>query len=71
MHDAERAHIGPRQGGFAGTDAELFEAYRKSYRDLSDIRVDVRSPDGTHTLGTNVSLEEAVNLLESFLTRSL
>ena len=67
MHNAERTHIGPRQGDFVGTDAELFEAYRKSYRDLHDIRVDVGSPDGSTILGRNVTLEEAVNLLESFL----
>jgi hypothetical protein len=67
MHNAERTHIGPRQGDFVGTDAELFEAYRKSYRDLHDIRVDVRSPDGSTILGRNVTLEEAVNLLETFL----
>jgi RHS repeat-associated protein len=70
MHNAERPHIGPRQGAFNGTDAELFEAYRKSYKDLTDIRVDVRSPDGSHTLGQNVDLIQAVDLLEAFLMRS-
>jgi hypothetical protein len=61
MHNAERDHIGPRQGDFNGTDKELFDAYRNSYTDLTDIRVDVRSPDGKTILGTNVTLEEAIN----------
>jgi hypothetical protein len=67
MHDAERAHVGPRQGDFLGNDAELFEAYRKSYRKLTDIRVDVKSPDGSVVFGKNVTLEHAVDLLEDFL----
>lgn len=67
MHNAEREHIGPRQGDFAGTDKELFDAYRKSYKDLNDIRVDVRSPDGSVILGRNVTLTEAVDLLEKYL----
>jgi hypothetical protein len=69
MHNAEREHIGPRQGDFPGTDKELFDAYRQSYKDLKDIRVDVKSPDGKTTLGTNVTLEEAINLIEKFLTK--
>jgi hypothetical protein len=69
MHHAERDHVGPRQGEFPGTDKELFEAYRRSYSGLTDIRVDVRSPDGTHVLGENVSLVEAVDLMEQFLTK--
>ncbi len=68
MHDAERAHIGPRQGDFKGTDNELFEAYRQSYKDLKDIRVDVKSPDGKSNLGTHVTLKEAVDLIEKHLS---
>lgn len=67
MHNAERAHIGPRQGSYSGTDMELFEAYRQSYKDLTDIRVNVRSPDGSQVLGRNVTLTEAVTLIERFL----
>jgi hypothetical protein len=69
MHNAEREHIGPRQGDFSGTDKELFDAYRKSNKDLSEIRVDVRSPDGKNVLSTNVTLGEAINLIENVLTK--
>ncbi len=69
MHEAERPYIGRRQGDFSGTDRELFDAYRKSYEDLGDIRVDVRSPDGKTTLGTNVSLVEAIDLIENYLSK--
>lgn len=67
LHNAEREVIGPRQGAFAGTDDELFDAYRRAYADLDDIRVDVRSPDGRHLLGENVSPVDAVNLIENWL----
>lgn len=45
LHEAEREFIGARQGDFEGTDEELFAAYKLAYKDLSDIRVDVKSPD--------------------------
>jgi hypothetical protein len=67
MHEAERGHVGPRQGSFPGTDDELFDAYRRSYSDLGDIRVDVRSPNGAFDLGTNVTPRQAVDLVESWL----
>ncbi|WP_337999368.1 RHS repeat-associated core domain-containing protein, partial [Morganella morganii] len=69
MHDAERDVIGPRQGDFAGTDKQLFDAYRKAYAKLDDIRVDVKSPNGTHTLGTDVTPVKAVDLIEEWLTK--
>lgn len=56
--------IGPRQGDFPGSDKELFDAYRKAYSELDDIRVDVKSPNGTHTLGTNVTPSQIVDLIE-------
>ena len=67
LHEAERNIIGPRQGDFIGTDTELFEAYRMAYRDLDDIKADVRSPDGSYVLGENVTPFEAVNLMENWL----
>ncbi|APC19413.1 type IV secretion protein Rhs (plasmid) [Pseudomonas frederiksbergensis] len=67
MHDAERSVIGPRQGDFKGTDDELFAAYRNAYKDLNDIKVDVRSPNGTHVLGENVTPVKAVDLVENWL----
>ena len=67
MHDAERAHVGPRQGAFQGTDDELFNSYRKAYEGLDDIRVDVRSPDGSRVLGTDVTPRQAVDLIENWL----
>ncbi|AZF40087.1 Rhs-family protein [Pseudomonas sp. R4-39-08] len=67
LHDAERGIIGPRQGDFAGTDKQLFSAYRKAYSKLDDIKVDVRSPNGTHNLGTNVTPKKAVTLIEKWL----
>jgi hypothetical protein len=67
MHQAEKPFLGKRQGAFEGTDRELFAAYRRSYRKLTDIRVDVRSPDGNTILGNNVSLVQGVNLIERFL----
>jgi RHS repeat-associated protein len=67
LHNAERPFVGPRQGPFPGTDSELFAAYRKAYQGLDDIRVDVRSPDGTHVLGNDVTPLQAVNLIEAWL----
>jgi hypothetical protein len=67
MHDSEREFVGPRQGDFGGTDGELFDAYRAAYKDLDDIRVDVKSPNGSHFLGKNVTLTESVDLIEKWL----
>ncbi len=67
LHHAERDVIGPRQGDFLGSDKELFDAYRKAYSKLDDIRVDVKSPNGTYTLGTNVTPSKAVDLIEVWL----
>ncbi|MEX6316162.1 MULTISPECIES: hypothetical protein [Gammaproteobacteria] len=36
---------------------------------MDDIRVDVKSPNGTHTLGTDVTPVKAVNLIEEWLTK--
>ena len=67
LHNAERKFVGPRQGAFGGTDDELFEAYRRAYSNLDDIRVDVRSPNGTYNLGEDVSPREAVDLIRKWL----
>jgi hypothetical protein len=67
MHDAERAYVGPHQGDFLGSDRELFDAYRNAYSKLDDIKVDVRSPNGTHILGENVTPVKAVDLIEEWL----
>ncbi|WP_420457101.1 RHS repeat-associated core domain-containing protein [Rubrivirga sp.] len=67
LHDAERAHVGPRQGDFVGSDDELFDAYRQAYSGLDDVRVDVKSPNGTHVLGTDVSPRESVDLIDDWL----
>ena len=63
----ERNYIGPRQGNFIGTDDELFDAYRNAYRELDDIKVDVKSPNGTFILGTDVTPYEAVDLIQTWL----
>ncbi|WP_231742671.1 polymorphic toxin-type HINT domain-containing protein [Polystyrenella longa] len=67
LHNAEREFIGPRQGEFNGTDDELLEAYRQAYRGLDDIRLDVRSPNGEHVLGLDVSPAEGVELIANWL----
>ena len=67
LHDAERDTIGPRQGDFPGSDKELFDAYRRAYSKLDDIKVDVKSPNGTYSLGTNVTPVKAVDLIEVWL----
>jgi hypothetical protein len=67
LHEAEREFVGPRQGDFDGTDEELFEAYRLAYQDLDDILVDVKSPDGTHNLGEDVTPKDAVDLIVTWL----
>ncbi|MFS1520354.1 RHS repeat-associated core domain-containing protein [Flavobacterium covae] len=67
LHNAERKHIGPRQGDFKGTDQELMDAYKKAYEGLDDIKVDVKSPDGTYNLGTDVTPKQGVELVESWL----
>lgn len=45
----------------------FFSAYRNAYKDLNDIRVDVRSPNGTHVLGENVMPLKPVDLIENWL----
>ena len=67
LHDAERDYVGPRQGDFIGTADELFDAYRNAYKGLDDIKVDVKSPNGTYILGTDVTPEQAVNLIQDWL----
>ena len=67
LHNAERPFVGPRQGPFLGTDDELFTAYRQAYQGLNDIRVDVRSPDATRLLGSDVSPLQAIDLIETWL----
>ncbi len=67
LHDVERNYEGPRQGDFFGTDDELFDAYRNAYRGLDDIKVDVKSPNGTYILGTDVTPYEAVGLIQTWL----
>jgi len=67
LHDAERNYVGPRQGDFIGTDDELFDAYRNAYKGLNDIKVDVKSPNGTYILGTDVTPYEAVDLIQAWL----
>ena len=69
LHDAERNYIGPQQGDFIGTDDELFDAYRSAYKGLDDIKVDVKSPDGTYILGTDVTPVQAVDLMQSWLKK--
>jgi len=66
MHNAEREFVGPRQGAFEGTDDDLFDAYREAYKDLDDIEVEVRSPDGSVYLGSGTP-REAVDLLDNYL----
>ncbi len=67
LHEAERKYVGARQGDFNGTDEELFTAYRLAYKELDDIKVNVKSPDGSFILGENVTPFEAVNLIEKWL----
>ncbi len=67
LHEAEREFVGARQGDFFGTDEELFDAYRKAYQSLDDITVDVRSPDGSFSLGEEVTPVAGVNLIENWL----
>ena len=69
LHDAERNSVGPRQGAFEGTDDELFDAYREAYKDLDDIKIDVKSPDGTYNLGTDVTPREGVDLIQEWLKK--
>ncbi|WP_080414958.1 RHS repeat-associated core domain-containing protein [Burkholderia ubonensis] len=67
LHDAERETIGPRQGDFPGTDDQLFDAYRKAYSGLDDIKVDVKSPNGTYTLAEGATPRQAVDVIQSWL----
>lgn len=66
LHDAERETIGPRQGSFSGTDDQLFDAYRKAYSGLDDIKVDVKSPNGTYTLAEGVTPRQAVDVIQNW-----
>ncbi|RMO05263.1 hypothetical protein ALQ48_200056 [Pseudomonas coronafaciens pv. zizaniae] len=70
LHEAERTHVGPRQGSFPGSDDELFNAYRNAYENMDHIKVDVASPNGTHVLGENVTPRAAVDLIENWLKES-
>ena len=67
LHNAERGSVGPRQGAFEGADNELFDAYRKAYDGMDDIKIDVKSPNGTHNLGSDVTPKEGVDLVQKWL----
>ena len=69
LHRAEREFIGERRGPFHGSDRELFSAYRKAYKGMDDIRVNVRSPNGRYNLAKDVSPYEAVNIIQRYLKR--
>lgn len=69
MHDAEREYIGPRQGDFKGSDKELFDSYRKAYKKLGNMKVDVKSPNGKYILGKDVTPSQAVDLIEDWLKK--
>ena len=45
----------------------MFDAYRVAYSKLDDIKVDVKSPNGTYTLGKDVTPVKAVDLIEAWL----
>ena len=69
LHEAERKHIGPRQGDYPGTDQELFKAYEKAYSSaaLKKMKVDLKSPDGTVTLCEDCSPLEAIKKMQDWL----
>ena len=67
LHDAERDYVGSRQEDFIGTADELFDGYRNTYKGLDDIKADVKSPNGTYILGTDVTSEQTVNLVQDWL----
>ncbi|HDR2784870.1 TPA: hypothetical protein QCJ60_004245 [Enterobacter sichuanensis] len=46
---------------------DYFDAYRRAYSNLDDIKVDVKSPNGTYSLDTNVTPVKAVDLIEAWL----
>ncbi|MEE9338014.1 MAG: RHS repeat-associated core domain-containing protein, partial [Methylococcaceae bacterium] len=67
LHNAEKKYVGKRQGDFKGSDQELIDAYKKSYKGLDDIKVDVRSPNNKYKLGEDMTPQEAVNCIECYL----
>lgn len=69
LHEAERKTVGKRQGPFEGTDKELFEAYEKAYEDpaISDILVDLRSPDGSIVLCSGCTPLMAIKKMQEWL----
>jgi hypothetical protein len=67
LHDAERGHVGPRQGDFKGTDQELMDAYRSAYAKLDEVKVDVRSPNNKYQVAKSVTPLEAVNAMQKWL----
>ena len=46
---------------------DYFDSYRRAYSKLDDIKVDVKSPNGTCSLGTNVTPVKAVDLIVFWL----
>ncbi|TWT38310.1 hypothetical protein Enr8_00020 [Blastopirellula retiformator] len=67
LHRATKnAGIKLRRGGNSNlSDAELLQRYRQAYSDpaLRGIRGDVRTPDGSTVIGTDVTPSEALDLL--------
>ncbi|MDD1796275.1 RHS domain-containing protein [Enterovibrio sp. ZSDZ42] len=67
LHEAERQHIGPRQGDFLGSDQELIDAYKKSYKEIDGVKIDVRSPNNSVILAKNVTPYEGIVKIELYL----
>lgn len=45
----------------------MFQAYRRAYKDLDDMRVDVRSPNNKHSVATDVAPRVGVTKMENWL----
>ncbi len=66
LHHAEEPYIGPRNQKFVGDDKRLMEGYKKAYRGMENISVDVKSPKG-NIIAKNVTPEKGVEIMEKWL----
>jgi RHS repeat-associated protein len=66
IHAAQKPHVDPRQGAWAGTADELIEASKKGLVGLDDIKGDLRIPKTGDVLAHNVTPLEAFEKLEEW-----
>jgi RHS repeat-associated protein len=71
LHRAQRPHIGPSQGPWKGTPAELLKASRAGLNDVSHLRGNLKIPATGEILARNVTPAKAFDVLMKWHKKQL